>query len=140
MPFQAQLTPQQAAYLSKLLPSSYSFQLEVKPLKRVASTSKSMKEPAKTAAEEKKKPAKVCFKLFRTKQKTKAIRVWLAEVKKQIAIDILRKYKTLFTKNIVLKITIAAILSRTLMKLSSPVFVFSTCSRIAVHPGLLDSL
>lgn len=38
------LTPQQAAYLTKLLPASFSLQTEIKALKRGASVSKSIKE------------------------------------------------------------------------------------------------
>ena len=39
-----QLTPQQAAYLTKFLPTAFSFQLENKPLKRSASSNKNIKE------------------------------------------------------------------------------------------------
>ena len=43
MSYRLQLTPQQAAYLTKILPTHYSMQLESKPLKRTVSSAKVIK-------------------------------------------------------------------------------------------------
>lgn len=57
--YRLELSPQQAAFLSRLLPSPLSFQLELKPIKRTASIQKNIRENPKPIPEPKRKNIKV---------------------------------------------------------------------------------
>ena len=126
MPFRLQLTPQQATYLAKHLPTHYSFQLETKPIKRAVSNTKNIKEPLKTSTEVRKKTPKVTLSLFRKKLKTQVGKVIQLEVKKA-TVNILRKYKMLSMKNTATKKTTEELPSNTSARLSSPASEYSIC-------------
>ena len=111
MPFRLQLSPQQASYLIKHLPTNYSFQLQTKPLKRSVSTAKNVKEPTKTASETRKKPVKVILQLLSKKPKVQEGKV-VQLVKKLKTMVIHRKLRMLSMKNTALKRKIEELLSK----------------------------
>lgn len=63
-PFKAELTAAQAAYLTRLLPTFYSFQLDARSARRLPSSSKQVHE-VKPPAEPKRKSTKVLDSSFR---------------------------------------------------------------------------
>lgn len=122
--FRLELSPQQAVFLSRLLPSPLSFQLELKPIKRTTSIQKNIRENPKAIPEPKRKNPKVDLISLRTTLSPLLLKQHQPEFKNPTPTAFQKILKMQSTKSTVPSVITRGTTLTTSVKTSSPVSAF----------------
>ena len=122
--FRLELSPQQAVFLSRLLPSPLSFQLELKPIKRTTSIQNNIRENPKAIPEPKRKNPKVDLISLRTTLSPLLLKQHQAEFKNPTPTAFQKILKMQSTKSTVPSVITRGTTLTTSVKTSSPVSAF----------------